>query len=480
MIAGRSLRTRLIAGCVLLLGAATAVLAVGTWALFRASILRAADDSLAARIDGAARFIAETQHELPHEDLRDEFDEFVDLTHGEVLLQVSDQDGQILSVPAIPEWSQLRAATSPAGRLRPEPREVDGSPFRAVSTELTIDGRRYRVWAAIPMSTAYAALVRFDWLLGGLVPLVLVCGVGGAAWISRRALAPIDRMTRDARAISLRHLDRRLEVPAADDELRRLAITFNDVMARLERSVADMVRFTADASHELRTPVALTRTTAELSLARERTPDEYRDALKAVLGHTERISALVNDLFALARADAGVEAMPFEPLDLCEVAADAARDVRELAERRMVALEFACPASAIRVQGSAESLRRLFLILLDNAVHYTAAGGSIRMSVSTTDARSSRLPGTSTGGMDAEPAALVEVVDSGIGLTSADAARAFERFYRGVAARQTNPDGSGLGLAIARTIVERHNGEISLSPGPGGVGCHVQVRLGLQ
>ena len=117
------------------------------------------------------------------------------------------------------------------------------------------------------MATAYAALRRFGWLLMGLVPAVLLVAAAGGFWISGRALAPVDRMTRDVKSISVRSLDRRLDVPAADDELSRLAVTFNDMLARLQASVADMVRFTADASHELRTPVSLTRTTAEVALA---------------------------------------------------------------------------------------------------------------------------------------------------------------------------------------------------------------------
>ena len=149
-----------------------------------------------------------------------------------------------------------------------------------------------------------------------LLPGVIVLAGVGGYWISRRALAPVDQVTRAVQAITVQNLDQRLELPPADDELRRLASTFNHVLARLESAVADIVRFTADASHELRTPVSLIRTTAELALRHERAPEDYRTALAEVGSHTRHMSELVDDLLVLARTDAGIEPRETSPLDL--------------------------------------------------------------------------------------------------------------------------------------------------------------------
>jgi signal transduction histidine kinase len=293
---------------------------------------------------------------------------------------------------------------------------------------------------------------------------VMLLAAAGGWWISGRALAPVDRMTRAVQAISRRNLDQRLDVPGADDEVRRLAVTFNDMLIRLHTSVADMVRFTAEAAHELRTPVSLVRTTAEVSLAKDRPAPAYREALADVLDQAERMSILVNDLLTLARADAGVEAEEMRPVDLRVIAELAAHEIRAAAARRCLAFETDL-SDAVEVRGNRESLRRLMLILLDNAIKYTPPGGSVRLRVSSEQSpRAEHASG------------IIDVIDTGHGIDLAEGPHIFERFYRGATARQQT-DGSGLGLSIARAIVERHRGSIAVNPGGDGRGCHVVVRL---
>jgi len=466
---GLSIRVRLTAGYLLVLSVATLLLALGSWWLFRESIVQAADATLTARIEGARRFIETAQRALPPESVSDEFKEFADMTHGEALLEVLDDTGRTLMEPALPVWKQLRTSMSPPGALRIVPIAVGGTPFRAVATEFAVDDHRYQLWAATSMSTAYGALARLRWLLMALVPAVLLVGAAGGFWISGRALAPVDRITRDVQSISWRNLDRRLDVPAADDELRRLAVTFNDMLGRLQTAVDEMVRFTADASHELRTPVSLTRTTAEVALAKERPVVEYREALIDISKQMERTSALVNDLLLLARFDAGLGPGDNTRVDLNHIVDEASGVLRSRAVRHDLALSVDLSQEPAAVQGSAESLGRLLLILLDNAVKYTPRGGRVSVRVSSLQDV-----------LAAGPAVAVDVMNSGPGLVALDVtdqARAFDRFYRGAAARQAAPDGSGLGLSIARTIVERHAGEITLSATPQGDGCWVRVLL---
>jgi signal transduction histidine kinase len=234
--------------------------------------------------------------------------------------------------------------------------------------------------------------------------------------------------------------------------------------------VGDIVRFTADASHELRTPVALVRTTAEIALRHDRTPHEYRSALKDVLEHAGRMSGLVEDLLVLARTDAGIETPGDATVDLRDIAAATGQEMAALAGRRSVNLSVDLPPQALIVRGDEVSLRRLLLILLDNAVKYSPKGGDVRLRMSVPNV----LDGAST--------ALIEVSDNGIGLDPTEIPRLFERFYRGRRARQHAPDGSGLGLAIARTIVERYHWSMTLAAAgeaDGGAGCRVAVRVPL-
>ncbi len=457
-----SIRTRLAGLYLLILATATIVLGGGAWWLFRASIIQAADATLAARVDGTRRFIEASEQELPPEELQDEFEEFADLTRGDVPLEVSDSTGRTLCRPAIAGWDALVVPVSPGDDLRPVEQFAAGAPFRAIVTNLVVSGHQYRVLAAIPMHTAYVALNRFGWLLAGLVPTVLLLAGAGGFWLSARALQPVDRMTRDVQSISTRHLDRRIAVPAADDELRRLAVTFNELLAGLQRSFDDMVRFAAEASHELRTPVSIARTTAEIALARPRDPDQYREAFAEVLNQTVRMSALVDNLLVLARSDAGVEPPDLARIDVRDAASAALHDVEGDATRRHLLLTRHLAESPVIVRGSAESLRRLIVILLDNAVRYTPEGGHV-------DLRVGRV----------ESSATIEVSDSGPGIGAEELPRIFDRFYRGSAARQLAPDGTGLGLSIAKTIVDRHGGEIAVGNAPSGQGSRLTITIPL-
>jgi signal transduction histidine kinase len=472
-VSGMSIRARLTAWYVGVLTIAIVALASASVWLSTESVIRATDIGLRARVEGVRDFLDNPRTRLAIEDLRDEFSEYAELTRGEALLEVVNGSGVVLCRPAIPGWIEMAEQSEPfatSGDVRPADRMLGRLPFRVASAHLRSHGQIYRVTVAAPMGPAYGALDRFHRLLFVLLPGVIILAGAGGYWISRRALAPVDQVTRVVQAITVQNLDQRLELPPADDELRRLASTFNHVLARLESAVADIVRFTADASHELRTPVSLIRTTAELALRHERAPEEYRTALAEVGRHTQHMSELVDDLLVLARTDAGIEPRETAALDLRNVATEACRDVAEVACRQSVKVNVHLPADPVCVQGDAVSLRRLLLILLDNAVKYSIPGGEVRL----------RLDVTRLGqnGMSA----VFEIADEGIGLDASETARVFERFYRGARARQHAPDGTGLGLAIAQTIVNRYHGNIELtaSNGNGRRGCHARVTLPLR
>jgi signal transduction histidine kinase len=312
------------------------------------------------------------------------------------------------------------------------------------------------------MKQAMAAMNRFHIALLVLLPAILIVAATGGYWIAGRALVPVGRMTREVQAITVRNLDRRVEVPVSDADLQRLALTFNAMLKRLQTSVADLSRLTADASHELRTPVTLVRSTADVALTRPRSPEEYREALADILAHSERMSGLVDDLLVLARADAGVEPHHDESSDVVAAVHQALSDAQTQLDTANVTATHKGSGGPVVAAASAESLRRLFVILLSNAARYTPAGGRVTVTTATDIARR---------------AVTIDVVDTGIGIDPADRDRVFDRFYRGTAARAIAADGSGLGLSIARAIVMTHGGTIEIAPPPPGGGCVVHVTL---
>ena len=461
----RSIRVRLTLWYLAVLAPATLVLAAGSWWLARRSVTDSLDRTLAAQIDGAREFLTGMAREgLSHAEVKEEFGEFAELSRGQTLLDVTDAAGVTYSRPSMPGWGTFddpRSGTSASAT--PADAAIHGEPLRIAHANVQAGGIEYRIVVALSERAGHDALRRFAWILAGLVPAVLVIAGLGGYWIAGRALAPVDRMTRTVQETTLRNLDRRLDVPPAQDELRRLAVTFNDMLERMQAGVADLTRLTAEASHELRTPVSLVRTTAEIALSQPRTMDEYRDALRDVLGHAERMSALVGDLLMLARADAGVEIAEATRVDLAELAREVVAEFQAAADTRSLALEVRAD-QCVPVLGDLGSLRRLLVILLENAVAYTPAGGRIALTVAEV----------------ADPSGLsahVDVVDTGIGIEPAERPRVFDRFYRAAAARERVADGSGLGLSIAKTIVTRSHGSISLDAGPNGRGSHVRVRF---
>jgi two-component system, OmpR family, heavy metal sensor histidine kinase CusS len=287
-------------------------------------------------------------------------------------------------------------------------------------------------------------LGEFEATLLAAIPIVILAAAGVGWLLSRRALAPVDRITRAARAINAADLSARLPVAQSGDELQRLSETLNDLLQRLQSAFERVTRFTADASHELRTPVGVIRTTAELALRHPRNADEYRAALGEVVTETERLTRLIEDLLTLARADAARPPIAGHPLDLAACARDAVAAVTPLADEKRLTVALAAPDGRVRVEGDNEALRRVCLILLDNAIRHSPPAGRIEVAIAETGRH-----------------AVLEVRDSGPGIAPVDLPHLFERFYRGDRVRSPGSGGTGLGLAIAQTIVEQHDGRIT-------------------
>jgi heavy metal sensor kinase len=303
-----------------------------------------------------------------------------------------------------------------------------------------------------------AALRQLFLLIALAIPLTLLVAVAGGLFLAGRALDPIDRITRAAARISAEDLSRRLGFRGGDDEVGRLAATFDGMLDRLEGAFQRQRRFTADASHELRTPLAILASQLEVALDRPRAANEYRQVLQSVADDVGGMTQLVAELLMLARADAGQEVVARERLDLAELAAQVLSAMEQLARSRGVRLRGEVGRS-VAVAGDQTRLTQLLLNLVDNALKYTPAGGEVTVAVTSE-------PG----------AAVVRVTDTGIGIAPADLPHVVERFYRADRARGRAAGGAGLGLAISQWIARAHGGDIALASELGH-GTTVTLRL---
>ena len=443
----RSIGFRLSAWYFLVFACGIAAFSIAAWFAMRASLYQTIDEALEDRVRGVQIFMEKQIASLSVPEIRDEFREHSVLGPGGDLFQVCDETGQFL-YRSIPLESNNVPVATPAALAAPrfETLTVQGHVLRFYSRRISVNGKAYTVQVAATVDEALEALNRFRVLLAFAAPLLLIAASAGGYWISSRALSPVDEISRAAQRISIENLTSRLHVPQTGDQLQRLSETLNEMLSRLEASVRRMTQFTADASHELRAPVSLIRTTAEVaSLKRDRPAPEYLEALDDILEEAERTSQVVDSLMLLARTDSGKETLDCITVDACTIVRSAGEQGERLARNRGVEFSIGLPANPLPIQADAEALRRALLILMDNAAKYTPRGGSMRVELS-------RVNGF----------AIASVSDTGIGIEPTDVPHLFDRFWRADKARSREQGGAGLGLSIAKWIVDMHDGSISV------------------
>ncbi|MBI3050087.1 MAG: HAMP domain-containing protein [Acidobacteria bacterium] len=425
----------------------------------RTSVEAVIDDELQARLQGVQRMLERFNPAVSLAMLQEELREHSGLRPGGDLLQVSGPDGAwLFQSRSIREYG-IEQPTIMTGGSRYDTIERNGQALRILTAPVAVSGIVYTAQVAAPVAEAHAILARFRWLLIVSVPPVLLLACAAGYWMSRRALAPVDAITEAARSTTAQDLSRRLEPPGTADELQRLTVTFNEMLARLQASFAQITRFTADASHELRTPVALVRSTAELTLRHPRGAQEYREALTEILNEAERMTGLIANLLTLARVDAGSETLSFEDVDVGSLLRQASSRCEPLAHAKQIQGERTIGDESVLVRGDPRALERLFVILIDNAIRYTPEGGQVRVGVKAVD-----------------DAAVVTVADTGIGIPAEEIPLIFERFYRVDPARSREAGGAGLGLSIGHWIAEAHHASIHVDSTPG-EGSVFEVRI---
>jgi two-component system heavy metal sensor histidine kinase CusS len=301
--------------------------------------------------------------------------------------------------------------------------------------------------------------------LGGVMlivgPIAIGAALVGGYLLARHALAPVDRMVTAASEITAARLDRRLTVGASSDELSRLATALNKMMERLDDSFCDMQRFTSDAAHELRTPLAIIHNAADVGLSETNTPPECRRVYEDILEEVDRLSRLADQLLYLTREDVGVGTTALAPVQLDTLVREVVDHMRLVAEDKEVSLVIGSLKPTL-IDGDADRLRRLMLNLLDNAIKFTPRGGQVVVAITSNE----------------DGSALLSVSDTGIGIAAEHLPHIFERFYRVDPARGAEHGGAGLGLAISKAIVQWHGGDITAISPPSGGTC-VQIRFPL-
>jgi heavy metal sensor kinase len=460
---GLSIGLRLTLSYFVVFAAAQFLFGFGMWFILRHSLYEIADDELKNQIEDLQHFLDAQKKDASIAKLQEEVSEAYVLEHSGDYLQISVPPADWIYRASFME--KMSFPPTVGDRLfQPvyEDRELGGKPFRFLSQNIVVRGRCFTVQTGIPVDDVSRTLTLFRRYLLMFAPLMLLAASTFGYWVSARALSPVDALTRNARNISGSDLSRRLEPLHTGDELQRLSDTLNEMLSRIETAFLRVTQFTADASHELRTPISLIRTEAEIALRKSRTDEEYRDALFHILTEAETTSSMVEKLLSLSRADADAQGLEIRPVDLREMIMRAAAEWRTVASVRTLGFTETASGGDLRVAGDKSALQQLLNILLDNAVKYTPSPGSVSLSLE-----------------ERGDWAVLKVVDSGLGIAPEDQTRIFERFYRVDKARSRELGGAGLGLAIALWIVRQHNGSISVESTVG-KGSTFEVHLPLQ
>jgi heavy metal sensor kinase len=439
----RSLRFRLAAWYFCSVAAICCLAATAYWFAIGLALNRALDAGLRYRLVGVRRYLEDLGPTRPGE-LAGRLDQMSKL--GE-LYQVFDGHGQMIAQSD----GLARHGVSPRP---PEPigyeiRYGDGGPgdfpLRIAWQQVTIRGQSLIIGVADPQKKYDGLRSAFSSVLLLSLPVILALATVVGLWLGRRALRPVARVMDDARAIGESSLSARLAVPKSRDELQQLAETLNEMLDRIEQSFIRTRQFTADASHELRAPMTLIYTAAQFSLRRERSREELVDSMQKILRESKRTTELIDDLLTLARGDAGREHPELVAMDAEPLVREVAQQATSMAAAKHVHVELRLESPTLRVNANEPHLRRLLLILADNAVKFTPVDGwvAIAASENATDV-------------------TISVADTGIGISPIDLPHVFERFWRADRVRSREAGGTGLGLSIARQIADHHAAQLEV------------------
>ncbi len=441
----RSIKFRLTVWYLGILGALLLIFAIIAYIMLSNSLYQSLDDSLEL---GVAQL--ESSMEVEDEGADYEYGDWFDFGEQPLeLMLLYDTEGRLVLAQG---WGQNEdnplmgtlIAQALTGRSLYTTEILKGREMRLYATPLENEQAVNGV-VVVGRSTAEVkdVLERFRYILIFTSAAMIVLAGGCGLFLANRAFRPVEQISRTAREIEETDLSKRIDVHS-EDELGRLASILNQMIARLERAFSRQRQFTADASHELRTPLAVIQAESTLSLRKERKERDYRKSLELISREAEQMSALVDKLLFLARADSGKEQLNLEAVNLRSLITDLATEIEVLCREKR--LQFMVgPLEDLVLKGDKVELKQLLFNLLDNAIRYTPAGGTVSISMERQG-----------------DAAVIAIRDSGVGIPEEHTSHIFERFYRVDKARSRSGGGAGLGLSICQHIAQTHGGRIEV------------------
>lgn len=435
-----SIRTRLTIWFATLVCVILALLGGGVFLGASWGLRKAADQELTSGIDGVETFLLHKlgRHEM--DNLNEELREHSSLMPRGKMFRVSDH-GRVIYQPDA--MSAVPSVQPTAHELRKMSIAAAGRSYRTISQIADVGTYTFLIQVAVDQTEYEELMTGLGWLLILSIPVAGVLAACAGYWMSGRALSSIHRITETAGTINAQNLSRRLPLSGTGDELDRLSSTINRMLDRIAASYERIAQFTADASHELRSPVTLIRSSAELLLMGPSNPKRIEQGLTDILHESDYMSRLIGDLLTLARSGADNRNIPMEFFDLDDPVHAILPRVRAQAAIRELTIEIVPSAHVVALLGNLKIVERVLTILIDNAIRYTRLGGKIWIS----------------SWADKDLCGFI-VRDNGIGIAPEDQERIFERFFRVDAARTPRDGGSGLGLSIAKSMAELHGGTI--------------------
>lgn len=413
------------------------------WFVLASSLMSWKDRTLqmrASRVEGLLSSFPQQREDM----LLSRLDELAGLLPEGQLIQIRDTDGHQLFPLDIPASAPvLPFATCPVGWTQNI--SVAKDSYRRLCHPITLQGRQAFLFVSTSLIEDQILLGNFTSALYKITPILLLISSIGGYLLSRRALHPVTLLIAEAKTITARDLSHRLPVPLADDELRRLAIEWNNLLARIQRAMEQVTQFTADASHELRNPIAFIRTTAQFHLQDPNLEVDAREGFQEIVTETQGITQLLENLLLLARMDSGSVPANTDDIEVDAAITDVLRRMESMAHAKQLSLVYQ-PADKLSLNFRIDLLhfRSLLTIVLENAIKFTPAGGTVTVTRE-----------TSTG-------LSIHVADTGIGIGEDDLTKVFDRFYRVDAARTEGNEGTGLGLPIAKWLAELYGGHIAI------------------
>ena len=448
----KSIRSRLTAWYILLLGIILILFSVFLNYFLSKRLYESVDNSLTVSATVVATSAVMQFNRSPLPGLDQFFEQFMGAGNLNKFYRIYDGSGNVgsrsnnIDASKFP-LSQEAYADALSGTNSYETFLVDGKhPIRVITMPILREKKLVNlVQVGTSLEAVKETLRNLRIFLFTAVPSVLVFATLFARFLARRALKPISKIIKTARDIGQgQELNQRIPVFKVQDELGQLALTFNEMMDRLENSFAQMRQFSSDASHELRTPLTVLQGQNELVLSKLRDPKEYQEVIISNLEEIKYMSKVLEDLFVLSRSDENQVLLNYKRMDLRDLVEEVCRHAEILAEEKDISIVIAF-LEQVKINGDEVRLRQMVWNILHNGIKYTQPGGELKVSL-----------------LEESGFALLSIQDTGIGIPEKDLPFIFDRFYRVDKARSKDEGGSGLGLSICRHIAEAHKGKIEV------------------